>query len=514
MPEVRTAILSVYDKTGIVDFARKLAKLGVRILSTGGTAKALRNESIPITEVSEYTGFPEMMDGRVKTLHPKIHGGILARRDNPADLEAAKSHGIDLIGMVVINLYPFEATVAKPNVPLAEALENIDIGGPSMIRAAAKNYPHVAVVTSPADYEAVLKELESNRLTLSVETSARLALKAFRLTSHYDAAISAHLASRQSEEPIRRLTLEADLLSPLRYGENPHQKAHLYRLAGSKGWAVECKVLAGKELSFNNYLDIDAAYTLAFEFEEPAAIVIKHNNPCGAAVARTLAEAYEKAYSGDTISAFGGVLGFNKPIDVPTAKLISVPGRFYECIIAPGYEAEALSILKAWRDDVRLLEGPVRSFSPVDYRFVGGALLVQDRDLKDLDENKLRVVTRRAPTAAEMRELRFAWLVAKAVKSNAIVYVKDRAVVGVGAGQMSRVDSAKLAAMKAGDRARGAVCGSDAFFPFPDGVEVAADAGVTAIIQPGGSKKDTEVIAVADRHNLAMVFTGIRHFKH
>lgn len=514
MPKIQRALISVYEKAGVVEFARKLRELGIEILSTGGTAEILRNNGLDIRDVSDYTGFPEIMDGRVKTLHPAIYGGILARRSNPADLDSARSLGIELIDMLVINLYPFESTIAKPAVSLEEALENIDIGGPSMIRASAKNFLDVVVVTSPDDYAAVLGELESNNCTIRTKTSARLALKAFRLTAHYDSAISSYLSSIAGEEQEQKIFLEADYVSVLRYGENPHQQASIYRLCGAKGWAVSAEVLSGKELSFNNYLDVDSAYSLASEFREPAVIIIKHTNPCGGAVADSPEEAFERALEGDPVSAFGGILGLNRPINAGVAKLVARKGNFFECIIAPDYDEESLSIITSWNKDVRLLKAPVGLVDSPHYRFVGGALLLQDPDAIQLDEQKLQLVTKRAPTEDELRDLRFAWIIAKGVKSNAIVYAKNRMVVGVGAGQMSRVDSAKIASFKAGERAKGAVCASDAFFPFPDGIEESAKAGITAIIQPGGSKRDKEVVETADSYDIAMLFTSIRHFKH
>jgi phosphoribosylaminoimidazolecarboxamide formyltransferase/IMP cyclohydrolase len=518
---IRRALLSVSDKTGLLDLARTLAGRQVELISTGGTRQALGQAGLAVRDISEVTGFPEMLDGRVKTLHPHIHGGILAMRDNAQHQAALQKHGIQPIDLVVCNLYPFEATLARAGSTPEEIIENIDIGGPTLVRAAAKNYHDVAVLTDPGQYASVLQELEQQGGSLSLETRRRLAAAAFARIAAYDQAISAWFAGRQEGEefpPV--LHRQWRRRQTLRYGENPHQKAAFYTDFDAPSASVaSAQVLHGKELSYNNILDLDSALGLVREFSGPAAVVIKHNNPCGAAVAGTLVEAFTLAYEGDPLSAFGGVLAFNREIDEATAKPIADPKRFIECIIAPGYSSAALPLLTAWKKNVRLLStGPLEGPATGDLvlRQVAGGMLAQepDRNNDQTDFRELRVVTHRQPTEAELADLRFAWVVCKHVKSNAIVLVKGGSVVGVGAGQMSRVDSVHMAARKAGARSKGAVLASDAFFPFPDNVEEAARVGVTALVQPGGSVRDEDSIKACDKHDLAMVFTGVRHFRH
>jgi phosphoribosylaminoimidazolecarboxamide formyltransferase/IMP cyclohydrolase len=521
---LRRALLSVSDKTGLIELARGLAALGVELISTGGTRKALADTGLAVRDIADVTGVPEMLDGRVKTLHPRIHGGILAIRDNPAHVATLQQHGIQPIDLVVCNLYPFEATAARPGATHEEIVENIDIGGPSMVRSAAKNYHDVAILTDPSQYAAVLDELKQNQGGLSLATRERLAGAAFARTTAYDRAISAYFAGRAGAETSPAfLDLHLERRQSLRYGENPHQQAAFYIEPDAPPASVaRAEVLHGKELSYNNLLDLDSALNLVREFREPAAVVIKHNNPCGAAIAATLIEAFRKAYEGDPLSAFGGILGFNQQVDEATAMQITEPNRFVECIIAPSYSDAAFGILTArptWKKNVRILRtGPLdaRRQKPagLDYRRVDGGLLVQGRDAGSDDFGQLKVVTKRAPTEAELRDLRFTWLVCKHVKSNAIVLGEGGRVVGVGAGQMSRVDSVHLAVRKAGERSKGAVLASDAFFPFRDNVDEAARAGVTAVIQPGGSVRDADSIQACDEHSMAMAFTGIRHFRH
>ena len=518
----RRALLSVSDKTGLDELARGLAGLGVELISTGGTRKALAEAGLAVRDIAEVTGFPEIMDGRVKTLHPKIHGGLLAVRDNPEHMATLAAQGIGPIDLVVCNLYPFEQTVAKPGVSHEEVVENIDIGGPSMVRSAAKNYRDVAVVTSPDQYAAVLEELRAGG-ALSAATRERLAAAAFARTAAYDRAISAYFAHATKEYATPPLDLRFEHHAELRYGENPHQRAAFYAEPGARHACVAAaRVLHGKELSYNNILDLDSALNLVREFAEPAAAVIKHNNPCGAAVGATLEEAFRKAYEGDPLSAYGGVLAFNRPVDEATATRVTEPKRFIECVIAPDFTDAAFHVLTtrpSWKNSVRLLAtGPLTGDAgarATDYRRVDGGLLVQERDLRGADDFAgVKVVTKRAPTAEELADLRFAWLVCKHVKSNAIVLAKGGMTVGVGAGQMSRVDSVHLAVRKSGDRHQGSVMASDAFFPFRDNVDEAARAGVTAVVQPGGSLRDADSIAACDEHGLAMVFTGVRHFRH
>jgi phosphoribosylaminoimidazolecarboxamide formyltransferase / IMP cyclohydrolase len=521
--KVRRALLSVHDKTGVVDFARALAGLGVEILSTGGTARTLRDAGVAVRDVSEVTGFPEMLDGRVKTLHPKIHGGILARRDVPAHLEALARHEIPPIDLVVVALYPFEATVARPGVGLAEAIEQIDVGGPTMIRAAAKNHAAVAVVTDPGQYDGVLDELRGKG-ELSDVTRFRLAQEAFRRTARYDAAITAYLATvaapaaaTDASPPLR---LDGERVMALRYGENPHQTAAFYRLVGAPAVGLAgIKQLHGPELGYNNVLDFSAALALLLEFDEPAAVVIKHTNPCGTALGRTVGEAMGRAKACDPVSIYGGIVGVNRTLDMAVVQELA--GIFVEILFAPAFASDALEELRRTKKKCRVFEVPTdRASLPArldEYRSVLGGLLVQSTDLADLDPTALTTVTRRAPTDAEMAALRFGWRVAKHAKSNAIVLATAGQVVGVGAGQMNRLDSARLAVMRArevGLATEGSVCASDAFFPFRDGLDVVAAAGATAVIQPGGSLRDAEVIAAADERGMAMVFTGIRHFRH
>ena len=515
--KIQRAILSVTDKTGIADFARKLAQMGVELVSTGGTAKLLRDSGIAVQDISDLTGFPEMLDGRVKTLHPKVHGGILHRREDPAHRAALAEHGIEPIDMVVVNLYAFEKTAAKKDVGFDELIENIDIGGPSMIRSAAKNFHDVAIVTSPADYDGVAKEMSSSAASLSSETKWRLARKAFATTAAYDSAIAStlervhangnlQLAAEAFPETLR---LSFTKVTDLRYGENPHQRAAMYS-DGSATGVANARQVQGKELSYNNIVDLQAAWDLAQEFEEPFCGIIKHTNPSGAATGETLAEAYNRALECDPVSAFGGVIGVNRRLDARAAEAMAK--LFLEVIAAPSFEKAALERLSA-KKNLRLVEVANRPEKWV-LKNVSGGLLVQDADLHQLRDADLKIVTRRPPSPEEKRALLFAWKVSKHIKSNAILYAREGQTVGVGAGQMSRVDSCRIGAQKAVLPLQGTVAASDAYFPFPDGVEEIAKAGATAIIQPGGSVRDQEVIEAADRLNLAMVFTGVRHFRH
>jgi phosphoribosylaminoimidazolecarboxamide formyltransferase / IMP cyclohydrolase len=518
MSKIQRAILSVTDKTGLVEFARSLAGMDVELISTGGTAKLLRDAGIKVKDISDLTGFPEMLDGRVKTLHPKVHGGILHRRENAAHRSAVAEHGIQPIDMVVVNLYAFEKTASKPGVPFDELVENIDIGGPSMIRSAAKNFQDVAVVTSPADYDALAQEMANSSGQLSSATKWRLAQKAFATTAAYDSAIAStlervnsngHSELRPQEGFPSTLRMSFQKTMDLRYGENPHQKAAMYSDGSGKGVANGHQ-LQGKELSYNNIVDMQAAWDLAQEFEEPVVAIVKHTNPCGTATGKTLLEAYKKALECDPVSAFGGVIGVNCVIDGETAE--EMAKLFLEVIAAPGFDDAAKAKFAA-KKNLRLVQ-----VAPSDQKWVlknvSGGMLMQDADVRPLTEADLKVVTKRAPTPEEKRALLFGWKVCKHVKSNAILYVRDGQTVGVGAGQMSRVDSCKIGAMKAQLPLKGTVAASDAFFPFPDGVEEIAKAGSTAIIQPGGSVRDQEVIEAADRHSMAMIFTGVRHFRH
>ena len=517
MSRIQRAILSVTDKTGLVDFARRLAALGIELISTGGTAKLLRDSGITVKDISDLTGFPEMLDGRVKTLHPKVHGGILHRREDPRHVDAVKEHGIQPIDMVVVNLYAFEKTSAKPGVAFEELIENIDIGGPSMIRSAAKNFQDVAIVTSPADYDAIAAELEREKGQLSKPTKWHLAQKAFATTAAYDSAIASTLERigpdkvdlQQNSAFPHTLRFSFQKVLDLRYGENPHQKAAMYS-DGSGAGVANAHQVQGKELSYNNIVDLQAAWDLAQEFDEPVVAIIKHTNPCGTATGNNLSEAYKKALECDPVSAFGGVIGVNRVVDLEAAE--EMHKLFLEVIAAPGFD-EAAKAKFASKKNLRLVE-----VKPATQKWilknVSGGMLVQDADIRPLSQADLKVVTRRAPTTEEIHALLFAWKVCKHVKSNAIVYAREGQTVGVGAGQMSRVDSAKIGAMKAQLPLKGTVVASDAFFPFPDGVEEVAKAGATAVIQPGGSQRDPEVIEAADRLGLAMVFTGVRHFRH
>jgi phosphoribosylaminoimidazolecarboxamide formyltransferase/IMP cyclohydrolase len=509
MQKVQRVLISVTDKTGVVAFARELHALGAELVSTGGTARMIRESGVPVTDVAEVTGFPEMLDGRVKTLHPKIAGGILAMRAREDHMRALEDQEITPIDMVVVNLYRFEEVAAKPGARLEELIENIDIGGPSLIRAAAKNYQDVAVVVSPEDYDTILAELRANAGAISHETKWRLARKAFRATAAYDAAISARLDHDHEPSALpTALHLHAPKLMDLRYGENPHQQAALYGKAGTGIAGAE--QLQGKELSYNNLVDLDAAWQLACEFDRPAAVIIKHTNPCGCAEQDALVSAYAKAFECDPVSAYGGVLGFNRALDETTARKIAE--TFIEAIAAPDYSAEALSVLGA-KKNLRLLR-VAPGLDRVVVKSISGGFLAQTADAATLDRSHVEVKSKRAPTEEEWQALEFGWKVAKHVKSNAIVFARPGQTVGVGAGQMSRVDSVKIAAMKAVLPLAGTVVASDAFFPFADGIEEAAKHGATAFIQPGGSLRDQEVVAAADHLGAAMVFTGVRHFRH
>jgi phosphoribosylaminoimidazolecarboxamide formyltransferase / IMP cyclohydrolase len=518
MPKIQRAILSVTDKTGLADFAYKLSGMGVELISTGGTAKLLRDSGIAVKDISELTGFPEMLDGRVKTLHPKVHGGILHRREDPKHRTAVMEHGIEPIDMVVVNLYAFEKTAAKPGVHFEELIENIDIGGPSMIRSAAKNFQDVAIVTSPGDYDAIADEMAQHGTQLSSDTRWRLAQKAFATTAAYDAAIASTLETvsangsfelRSTQGFPQTMRMSFSKVADLRYGENPHQKAAMYSDGSSTGIANATQ-LQGKELSYNNIVDLQAAWDLAQEFTDPVCAIIKHTNPCGTATGETLLDAYKKALECDPVSAFGGVIGVNRAIDAAAAE--EMAKLFVEAIAAPAFDEAARQRFAA-KKNLRLVE--VANSAPKwVIKNISGGVLVQDNDLRQLNPSELKVVTRRPPSEQEQRALLFAWKICKHVKSNAIVYARDGQSVGVGAGQMSRVDSCKIGAMKAVLPLKGTVAASDAFFPFPDGVEEIAKAGATAIIQPGGSVRDQEVIEAADRLGLAMVFTGVRHFRH
>jgi phosphoribosylaminoimidazolecarboxamide formyltransferase/IMP cyclohydrolase len=535
--KVKTALISVSNKKGVVDFARKLRDLGVKIISTGGTAKALGAEGVDVVGIESVTGFPEMMGGRVKTLHPKIHGGLLGLRDKAEHAAAMEKHSIEPIDLVCVNLYPFEQTVAKLDCTLAEAIENIDIGGPSMIRSAAKNHKYVTVVTDPSQYEAIIAEMSSPPVDgiVSEKTRSDLARIAFGLTAAYDAAISQYLNAKAGVEYPERVTISVGKVGELRYGENPHQSAAFYRTSSTEETSAANGALleGGKGISFNNLLDTNAAFELVKEFAEPAAVVVKHLNPCGCAVDENITVAYRKAYEGDVVSAFGGIVALNRTVDAKLAQIImrsyddigkdlGAGGFFAEVIIAPEFEAGAIEIIrkaKKWGSGVRLLQtGPIDRAgidgSEYDTRCIVGGLLVQKRDLIGWEPSELRCKTKTRPSNEQLKDLRVAWLVSKHTRSNTIVLVKNRKVWGVGAGQMNRVESGLIAFKRAGDESTGCAMASDAFFPFPDNVENAAKAGVACIVQPGGSQKDDEVIAMADKHDIAMVFTGKRHFKH
>jgi phosphoribosylaminoimidazolecarboxamide formyltransferase/IMP cyclohydrolase len=521
MAAIKQALISVSDKSGVLEFAQGLNQLGVKILSTGGTAKLFADNGIPVTEVADYTGFPEMLDGRVKTLQPKVHAGILARRDLPEHVATLEKHGIPTIDLVVVNLYPFAATVAKPGCTLEDAIENIDIGGPTMVRAAAKNHGHVAIVTDPADYTSVLAEMQTNGGAVSDETRFDLMKKAFSHTAAYDSMISNYLTAIDSDGTKNAFPAQINFnfakVQDMRYGENPHQSAAFYRdLTPVAGGIADYTQLQGKELSYNNIGDADAAWELVKTFDQPACVIVKHANPCGVAIADTPLNAYKLAYATDTTSAFGGIIAFNRELDAESATQITA-NQFVELIIAPSASDAALKITAA-KQNVRVLTVPLsNAHNQWDVKRVGGGLLVQSPDALNVQASQLKVVTKAQPTAEQLTDLLFAWRVAKYVKSNAIVFCKNGQTLGVGAGQMSRVDAASVAVMKAREANRsleGSACASDAFFPFRDGLDVVAGAGATSVVQPGGSVKDAEVIAAADERGIAMVFTGRRHFRH
>jgi phosphoribosylaminoimidazolecarboxamide formyltransferase/IMP cyclohydrolase len=529
---IRRALISVSDKTGLAEFAKRLQARGIEIFSTGGTRRFLNDHGIAALEVADYTGFPEVMDGRVKTLHPKIFGGILARRNHDEDQQALREHAIQLFDLVVVNLYPFQATVAKPGVSIQEAIEQIDIGGPSLIRAAAKNHAFVTVATSPSQYERIADELDTLGGT-SESLRRELAAECFANTSVYDAAIARYLMQHGGRAEVQRDAVEGSLHPPmpdvmsveltkaydLRYGENPHQRAAIYARPYSGGSLVEAQKLHGKELSYNNLLDLDSAYSIVRCFAKPSAVVIKHNNPCGAASAHKLSFACRKALDGDPQSAFGGILGFNQHVEADTAEVLCQPGLFIEAIVAPSFSKEAIEILSTkpkWRDNIRLMAmGNVQPPAmQLDYRFISGGVLVQEADTLPPANLEWTTVTKVPVADALWDDIAFGWEMVRHVKSNAIVLARDAALVGVGAGQMSRVDSVEIAIDKAGERSQGSILASDAFFPFPDSIHRAAQAGIIAIIQPGGSRKDDEVIAACEEHRIPMIFTGHRHFRH
>ena len=516
MARIQRALISVSDKRDIIKFAQGLKNLGVEIISTGGTARTLRSAKLKVKDVSEHTKFPEMLGGRVKTLHPKIHGGLLWRRDDPKDKADVEANNIESIDLVAVNLYPFEETVSKLNVAFEEATEKIDIGGPTMLRSAAKNFKDVAVIVDPADYPKILDELTSHNGTVSYDTKFYLAKKVFAHTARYDVIIANYLERYSRSEEVFPVYLNQSYLKVfnLRYGENPHQKAALYREPLHRGFSlVDAKILQGKEMSFNNYLDSSSALDLVKEFEEPATVIVKHNNPCGVAIGKSLHESYKKSFETDPVSAFGGVIAVNRNVDVDTAK--EILKLFVEVVIAPGFEPKALKLLKQ-KPNIRLLEIDVaKDTVSFDIRKIQGGVLMQEKDTGMVEDfESLQVVTKRKPMDDEVTAQKFAWKVCKHVKSNAIVYTSKDQALGIGVGQTSRVDAAKLGAMKALKPLERAVVGSDAFFPHRDGIDFIAKLGVTAIIQPGGSVKDKEVIAAADEYNLAMIFTGMRHFKH
>ncbi|MCL1824498.1 MAG: bifunctional phosphoribosylaminoimidazolecarboxamide formyltransferase/IMP cyclohydrolase [Betaproteobacteria bacterium] len=525
------ALISVSDKRGILEFAQGLAALGIKLLSTGGTARLLKDAGLAVTEIGDHTGFPEMLDGRVKTLHPKVHGGILARRDLPEHMATLDAHGIPMIDLVCVNLYPFRETVAKPDVTLEAAIENIDIGGPAMVRSAAKNYAGVAVVTDPADYAPILAEIQANAGALRLATRFDLAKKAFTHTARYDSMIANWLtaepegveAAPSAPAPApaifpERLQLAFDRAETLRYGENPHQQAAFYREPQAPAGSIAAyRQLQGKELSYNNIADSDAAWECVKTFPEPACVIVKHANPCGVAIAPSLLGAYEKAFQTDSTSAFGGIIAFNGTVDTDVVEAMNARKHFVEVLIAPAFTATAKALLQT-KQNLRVLEVPLASGQhALEFKRVGGGLLAQTPDAFKVTPETLKIVTQKAPTPAQVEDLLFAWRVARFVKSNAIVFCGDGMTLGVGAGQMSRVDSTRIASIKAGNAGlalAGSVVASDAFFPFRDGVDVLAAAGATAVIQPGGSMRDEEVIAAANEHGLAMVFTGVRHFRH
>ncbi|MBC8356153.1 MAG: bifunctional phosphoribosylaminoimidazolecarboxamide formyltransferase/IMP cyclohydrolase [Planctomycetes bacterium] len=519
-PRVRRALISVSDKLGLAGFAHGLANAGVEIYSTGGTRRHLEGQGIRVLDVSAYTGFPEMMDGRLKTLHPKVFGGILCRHDRPDDMQSIEEHEIVPFELIVVSLYPFEATIAREGVTTAEAIEQIDIGGPSLVRAAAKNHRFAAIATHPEQYSSILEEISNDGCT-SFELRKRLAAEAFARTAAYDRAIADFFCGKTNEGPFAPTTnITLHRKAVLRYGENPHQQAAVYSEVGSQGASlVTARQLNGKELSYNNLLDLDSALSIARSLPGTACSVIKHNNPCGAASADTISQAAQKAMEGDPVSAFGSVIGFNRIVDVATAEFLATPGLFVEAIVAPDFEAAAVGILTSkpkWRSNVRLMQvGRLdEARAHRQYRYIEGGMLVQDADTQPDPDEDWKVVTDNQPTDEQLAELQFGWAVCRHVKSNAIALSKDQALCGVGAGQMSRVDSVEIAIRKAGDRVAGSVLSSDAFFPFPDSIYKAAEAGVAAIIQPGGSKKDDEVIAACNEVGIPMIFTGRRHFKH
>ena len=518
--KIKRALISVSDKTGIIEFARELESMGVELISTGGTLKTIKDAGVHIVSVSSFTGAPEILGGRVKTLHPKIHAGILFRRGITGDIEQMSKSDYRGIDLVVVNLYPFQQTVAKPDSDDALIIENIDIGGPSMIRSAAKNHASVTVVVDPSDYEPMLKQLRDNDCTTDLDFRRECAKKAFSLTAEYDSAIADYFVLGKDEESNEcpdGFSLSLEKKSSLRYGENPHQEASLYKLKGFSGCSLlDAEQLAGKELSYNNYNDLDTCLDMLLDFSEPFACVLKHANPCGAAVGSNLAEAYKKAYESDPLSAFGSIIGLNKEVDMAAAELLHET-PFVECILAPSFSDEAIKLLKKKSTRRLLTLGSIlngRNNGELIYKYIRGGFLVQTADDKVTLPSDLKVVTKRQPTEAEIKEMLFGWKIVKHTQSNAIVLSKDGATVGIGMGQTSRVDAGFLAVKRAGDRAKGAVMSSDAFYPMPDGVEIGTDAGVTAIIQPGGSKGDEQAIEAADKANVAMVFTGIRHFKH
>ncbi len=512
---IKRALLTVYDKQGIVEFGKKLVEYGIEIISTGGTMKTLQDAGIAVKSVSDITGFPEILDGRVKTLHPKVHGGILGRRDLPDHLAQMKKHGIEPIDLVVVNLYPFEKVTENPDVSEEDAIENIDIGGPAMIRSASKNFAHVTVITSPDDYAELLAEMSSHNGDTTLEFRRRMAGLTFARTAAYDSAINSYF-NKDNHDFRSPITQSFRLRETLRYGENPHQKAALYESPNYRYSSIaKGRLLSGKELSFNNIWDLEAGLQMILDFKEPFAAVIKHTNPCGAAIGKTLAEAYRKALEADPVSAYGSVIALNRVIDMETAKLLHETA-FVECILAPGFDPDSLALLKT-KKNRRLLDigdlkpSPAESF---DYRPIAGGLLAQTPDRKDITCDDLQFVTIKKPSDHQIDELLFAFKMVKHIKSNAIVICKDFTTIGVGPGQTSRVESSGIAVRKAGDKAKGAVAASDAFFPMPDGLEVLANAGVVAVIQPGGCKQDPEVIKAADQAGVAMVLTGVRHFKH
>ena len=505
MNPIKRALISVSDKTGIIDFARELKNFNVEIISTGGTAKALREAGIEVRDISDVTGFPEMMDGRVKTLHPRVHGALLGLRDNPEHVAAMNQHGIEPIDMVVVNLYPFAETISRAGVTREEAIEQIDIGGPAMIRSAAKNADAVAVVVDPKQYPLLIEDLHQHGGSISIPLLRRLAAQAFQHTAHYDAVVSSYLAA----DEVLSLTLRK--IADLRYGENPHQVASLYQSQIGNGLATAA-ILSGKEMSFNNYVDADAAWQLVCDFRDTACAIIKHTNPAGVGLGQTAADAYVKALATDPVSAFGGIVAFNRRVDEAAAQ--EVTKIFTEVVIAPDYDAAALELLQTKKNLRVIRMSSVERSAELQFRQISGGMLVQSADVHELRQDDLKVVTERQPTDEEIRALLFAWTVCKHTKSNAIVYARADQTVGVGAGQMSRVDSVKIGAMRAQLPVAGSVLASDAFFPFRDGLDEAARHGITAVIQPGGSMRDNEVIAAANEHGLAMVFTGVRHFKH